>query len=66
MQPRRQLYAARISRNISRREAAKALNITESYYGMIENGARQPALDLAQRIAQYFDSSIDELFYQAA
>ncbi len=66
MQIRQKLIDTRKSKSLSRRQVAEALDITEAFYGMIERGARQPALDLAQRIARYFDSSTDELFGLAA
>lgn len=40
------LKAAREEKNLTRREMAKALGITESYYGFIEKGVRQQKMDI--------------------
>lgn len=66
MTVRNELKGLRLSRNESRQAIADALGITVTYYGMLEQGTRQPALDLAQRIAQYFGTTVDALFGPSA
>ncbi|MEH7490867.1 helix-turn-helix transcriptional regulator [Neobacillus niacini] len=39
------------------------IEITESYYGMIEQGARTPKLDIALSIAKIFDVDPNEIFF---
>lgn len=38
------------------------INISESYYGMIEQGVRTPSLHIALAIAQLFDAEPSEIF----
>jgi putative transcriptional regulator len=38
--------------------------ITESYYGMMEQGARTPSLEIALAIAKLFDISAEEIFFE--
>lgn len=47
-------------------EIAKELDISESYYNLIENGERQKQLsmELAQRIADVFGISLDYISEQ--
>lgn len=47
-------------------EIAKKLDISESYYNLIENGERQKQLsmELAQRIADVFGVSLDYISEQ--
>jgi DNA-binding XRE family transcriptional regulator len=42
---------------------ADKLNITRSFYGMIETGDRNPTLPLARKIAELLDSDIETLFF---
>ncbi|GKX29599.1 hypothetical protein SH1V18_20790 [Vallitalea longa] len=50
--------------NKSQRSVADSLGITTSYYGMIELGTRNPSLDVAMDIANYYNTSIEELFFE--
>lgn len=47
----------------SRSIVARELNITPQMLGAIERGDRTPSLSLAKRIADYYETSIDELFF---
>jgi putative transcriptional regulator len=44
-------------------EVAKDLFITRQMLGAIESGSRTPSLDLAKRIADYYKSTVDEIFF---
>ncbi|UQD52340.1 transcriptional regulator [Bacillus methanolicus] len=39
------------------------ITITESYYGMIEQGVRTPKLEIALAIAKLFDVDPNEIFF---
>ena len=39
------------------------IEITESYYGMIEQGVRTPKLNIAVAISKLFESEIDVIFF---
>ncbi|SET00558.1 putative transcriptional regulator [Salinibacillus kushneri] len=40
------------------------IKITDSYYGMIEQGVRNPSLKLALSIAKIFNSNPEEIFFK--
>jgi putative transcriptional regulator len=40
------------------------IKITNSYYGMIEQGARNPTLKLGVAISKIFNVGIDEIFFE--
>lgn len=42
---------------------AKDLSITRQMLGAIESGSRTPSLELAKRIAEYYKSTVDEIFF---
>ena len=62
MKKRELLESERVKREMSRKQVADFLKITESYYGMIEKGSRCPTLGLAQKIAKLFNQSVENLF----
>jgi putative transcriptional regulator len=41
---------------------ANEIGVNRSYYGLIENGNRNPTLKIATKIASILNSSIEELF----
>ncbi|MCM3598662.1 helix-turn-helix transcriptional regulator [Metabacillus idriensis] len=47
----------------SRSVVADELNITPQMLGAIERGDRTPSLPLAKRIADYYKSSVDVIFF---
>lgn len=49
------------SRNVSQRELANELNITESAMSRYISGERKPRVDILTKLARYFDVSIEEL-----
>lgn len=46
---------------MSQEQAAKALNISQTYYSSIERGERSPGFELAIRISDYFNIDIRKL-----
>ncbi|HDR4908770.1 TPA: helix-turn-helix domain-containing protein [Bacillus cereus] len=49
--------------NKSRLIVAKNLKITPQMLGAIERGDRTPSLELAKRIADFYKTTIDNLFF---
>lgn len=47
----------------SRIKVAKKLSITPQMLGAIERGDRTPSLELAKKIAEFYKTNIDALFF---
>ncbi|HOJ48543.1 MAG TPA: helix-turn-helix transcriptional regulator [Bacillota bacterium] len=60
MFPKR-LKELRGDKGLSQRELAKLLNISSSTIAMYETGQRDPDTETLQRLAEFFDCSIDYL-----
>lgn len=56
------LKQLRLSRNLTQRDIAEALQISTVRYSQYERGVRTPDFDLIQKIAQFFGVTIDFLF----
>jgi putative transcriptional regulator len=48
---------------VSRQQIAEELGITPQMLGAIERGNRTPSLPLAQKIASYYNVSIEFIFF---
>ncbi|MDE7426063.1 MAG: helix-turn-helix transcriptional regulator [Lachnospiraceae bacterium] len=59
---REQLVKTRKSLEMTQADIATAAGIHRSYYGLIENGNRNPTLQIATKIATALDSSVEQLF----
>lgn len=59
---REKLISVRKARNMTQDEVAKKSEINRSYYGLIENGVRNPTMPIAMKIAKALDSDIQEIF----
>ena len=57
------LILLRASRGLRQQDVASCIGITTSYYGMIEQGVRTPQLRIAYRLANFFNTSIEEIFF---
>jgi len=53
----------RESAGLSQQELAKKLGICKDYVNMIENNRRRPGFVLAKRIADFFGTTMDDLFF---
>jgi DNA-binding XRE family transcriptional regulator len=56
------LKEVRQSFNKTQKEVAKAIYISDSYYNLIENGKRCPAIDLAADLSRELGLSLDNFF----
>lgn len=52
----------RASRNISQKDLAKKLGITNAYLSMIENETKKPSLTLVEKLAQVLEIPLAVLF----
>ena len=52
----------RIAKKLTMKEVATAANISESFYSQIENGNRNPAVEVAKGIATALDFSWTKFF----
>lgn len=57
------LTTLRISRGLRQQDVASFMGVTTSYYGMIEQGMRLPQLQLAYKLANFFNTSIEDIFF---
>lgn len=59
------LKTLRTSNNIKQADLAKTIGVSASTIGMYEQGRREPDFDILQKIADYFNVSIDYLIGKA-
>ena len=57
------LLIFRNKKNLTQREIAEEVGITTSAYGMLETGVRTPSLGTAYKLSQFFNSTIEEIFF---
>ncbi len=60
---RKRLIELRESSQLTQEDMAKMLGISRSFYGHIETGIRNPSYGLARKIADVFDVSVEEIFF---
>ena len=56
------LEELRKQRGIKQEDLAKALEVSRQTIGSLENGRYNPSIQLAFKIARYFNMSIEEIF----
>lgn len=59
---RQQLIEIRKNLKLTQADLASATGIHRSYYGLIENGNRNPSLDVAMKISTVLNKDIEQLF----
>lgn len=59
---REQLINARKNLGLTQANMAAVTGVHRSYYGLIENGNRNPTLGIATKIATALNSDINQLF----
>lgn len=52
----------RLEKNLTQLELANLVGVTPKYIGFIENGERNPSLQVAQKIANVLGYGIDDIF----
>jgi len=55
------LYHERKGNNFTQSDVARFLNVSDSYYSMIENGKRNPSLLVVRKLEELFEHSHDFL-----
>lgn len=56
------LKSFRLKNNKSQEELALEFGVTTRYIAFLESGGRTPSLELARKIASYFETTIEEIF----
>lgn len=59
---RDKLREARKNKGLTQKEMAEKLKISKAYYCLIEKGQRRVCVDLALKIAEILQKSVEELF----
>lgn len=59
----KKLYKLRINKEKSREEVAKDVGISVSALRMYENGQRIPRDDIKVKLAEYFNTTVQEIFF---
>ncbi|RDI70184.1 helix-turn-helix transcriptional regulator [Halopelagius longus] len=57
-----ELKVYRAKRDLTQGELAKEVGVTRQTINAIETGRYDPSLDLAFKLAEYFDCSVEDLF----
>lgn len=53
----------RKEKGITQKELAKIFGVTNDYISLIERGKQTPSLNLAKKIADYFNTTVDSIFF---
>lgn len=51
-------------KNVTQQDLANAINVTRATVIALEKGCYNPSLELAFRLAKYFNLTIQEIFYE--
>ena len=57
-----ELRRVRVNQNLTQKEVAEALDITAEYLSLIELEKRTPSLELAIKLAKFYEVSLDHIF----
>jgi len=63
LKDRSALVTKRKDLGVTQKQVASDLGISRSFYGLIETGRRDPSLGLAMELANYFETTIVDLFF---
>lgn len=61
---RESLTKKRKAKGFTQKKMAETLGISLSFYIKIEQGKRNPGLELAQKIAIVLNATVDEIFFE--
>ena len=50
-------------KSLTQEELARELDVVPDYISMLERGARTPGFALAKKIADFFETTVDEIFF---
>lgn len=53
----------RMRKSLTQEELARELDVVPDYISMLERGARTPGFSLAKKIADFFETTVDEIFF---
>lgn len=53
----------RLERNLTQRELAEEMQVTESLISMYESGQRTPSLKMAMKLSRFFEVALDDIFF---
>lgn len=62
-EPSTKLLKLRTERGLSQEKLAKSLFLTQRYISMLERGERKPSIDIAESIAAFYGTTIEEIFF---
>lgn len=54
----------RIKKNLTQQDLAEAVDVTRATIIALEKGSYNPSLELAFRLAKFFKTSIEKIFYE--
>jgi len=54
----------RVKHDLTQQDLADALDVTRQTIGAIEQGRYDPRLELAFDLAEFFDTTVDDLFWR--
>ncbi|WP_244832987.1 helix-turn-helix domain-containing protein [Clostridium sp. BJN0001] len=57
------LMELRAENNLTQKNVAKAVDITTSFYGMLEVNKRKPSIDVAYKLALFYHTTIEKIFF---
>ncbi len=58
------IQALRQGKGVTQQDLANAINVTRATVIALEKGSYNPSLELAFRLATYFNLTIEEVFYE--
>lgn len=61
-QTRKRMLEAREKLKLTHQEVAEKSNISRSFYTLIENGLKNPSLEVALRVSKVLNLTVEDLF----
>ena len=59
------IQALRLVKNLTQQDLADAVNVTRATIIALEKGSYNPSLELAFRLAKFFKTSVEKIFYES-